>query len=93
MRIVHEVVFPMTPAVGMKDGGARLELFATTAHPAAHPEIKIPSGAWDDEVIEIEGDPTYLIPLLESWLSQARRVLELSKAPLEEMNANPNPAR
>lgn len=77
MRIIHDVDFPMDPGAGWN--GHRLDLHATTSRPANHPEIAIPAGAWPEDEINIEGDPQYLIPLLEGWLSAAKRIMDLVK--------------
>lgn len=49
--------------------GHRVNLFACEDVPANHPDF--PPQMFDDSEfpIEIEGDPKYLIPMLESWVN------------------------
>lgn len=71
MRIIHDVDCPMDPAAGLDNG--RLKLFACSSSPKNHPHL-IPQ-IFNDELIEIEGDPVYLVPLLESWLAATKSVM------------------
>ncbi len=66
MRIVHEVTVPMSPSGGF-NGEHHAEVTAVEASPKDHPDV--PAGMFGSgEYIEIEGDPRYLIKLLEDWL-------------------------
>ncbi len=71
MRIVHDVDCPMAPGVSWN--GHRLELHACTDAPANHPDL--PPGIFDYEEICIEGDPQYLISVLEMWLATAKSLI------------------
>lgn len=68
MRIVHDIDCPMAPGVGWN--GHRLDLHACTDSPQNHPGL--PPQMFEDEEIYIEGDPEYLIPVLELWLNAAK---------------------
>jgi hypothetical protein len=71
MRIIHDVDVPMSASGGINGfgEGARAHVFACEDSPKNHPDL-IPQIFGNDDVpIEIEGDPKYLIKMLEDWLN------------------------